>query len=229
MCHAVPDKWCFLGLSLTCGASFKWLRDNIFADKKAELAARHEDIYDYMTALAEKAQAGSEGLIFLPYLNGDKTPNNDDKARAVFFGLSQRHGIEAICRSVMEGATYSLRDTVELFRECGLEVSEIIASGGGAKSRLWRQIQADIYNARVITTNMEEGPAAGAAILAAVAAGAFGSIEEACSAMIRVTSVTEPMQRNVGIYEDYYRIYHSLYGNLKDSYLKREQTVEKYL
>jgi len=229
MCHAIGGKWCFLGLSLTCGGSFKWMRDHLFADRKAEFAAQNKDIYDYMTDLAGQAPAGSEGLIFLPYLNGDKTPNNDENARAVFFGLSQRHGIQAMCRSVMEGATYSLRDTVELFRECGLKVNEIVASGGGAKSQLWRQIQADIYNAKVITTNMEEGPAAGAAILAAVAAKAFGSVEEACSSIIKVTSVTEPIARNVGIYEDYYRIYHALYGNLKDSFAKREQIVEKYL
>lgn len=228
MCHAVPDQWCFLGLSLTSGASFKWLRDNIFADKKQSMAAQGLDIYDYMTGLGGKAPTGSKGLIFLPYLNGDKTPNNDEKARGVWFGLSQQQGIHEICRSIMEGVTYSLRDTVELFRECGLEVKKVVASGGGAKSQLWRQIQADIYNASVVTTNMEEGPAAGAAILGAVGAGCFKSVEEGCGAIVKVTSVTEPDMKNVEIYNEYYQIYRSLYTSLKNDFAANAAIVKKY-
>lgn len=228
MCHAVPDKWCFLGLALTSGASFKWLRDNIFADKKHQLALENVDIYDYMTSLAEQAKVGSSGLIFLPYLNGDKTPNNDENARAVWFGLSQRHGINEVCRSVMEGVTYSLRDTVELFRENGLEVKKVVASGGGAKSQLWKQMQADIYNATVVTTNMEEGPAAGGAILGAVGAGYFGSIQEACDTLLEITSETQPIPENVKIYNEYYEIYRNLYGTLKDSFKKNAEIVNKY-
>lgn len=228
MCHAVPDKWCFLGLALTSGASFKWLRDNIFPDKKAELAAAGKDIYDYMTDLAGKANTGSDGLIFLPYLNGDKTPNNDENARAVWFGLSQRHGIHEMCRSVMEGVTYSLRDTVELFRECGLDVKKVVASGGGAKSQLWRQMQADIYNASVITMNMEEGPGAGAAILGAVGAGYFKDVQEGCDALLKVTSVTEPDAKSVEIYNEYYQIYRSLYASLKGDFRRDAAVVDKY-
>ncbi|MEF9970126.1 MAG: xylulokinase [Ruthenibacterium sp.] len=228
MCHAVPDKWCFLGLSLTSGASFKWLRDNIFAEQKAKCAADGTDIYDYMTNLAAQAAVGSEGLVFLPYLNGDKTPNNDENARAVWFGLSQRHGIHEMCRSVMEGVTFSLRDTIEIFRESGLEVTEVRASGGGAKSTLWRQMQADIYNANVITMNMEEGPAAGAAILAAVAAGTFKTIEEGCNAILKITSVTEPIAENVKKYNEYYKTYKSLYASLKDDFARQAAIVKEF-
>lgn len=228
MCHAVPDKWCFLGLALTSGASFKWLRDNIFPDKKAALAKDGVDIYDYMTDLAEGAAPGSDGLLFLPYLNGDKTPNNDEHARAVWFGLSQRHGIKEMCRSVMEGVTYSLRDTVELFRECGLDVKKVVASGGGAKSQLWRQMQADMYNASVITMNMEEGPGAGAAILGAVGAGHFKNIQEACDAILKVTSVTDPNPKQVECYNEYYQIYKSLYASLKENFKKNAAIVDKY-
>lgn len=228
MCHAVPDKWCFLGLALTSGASFKWLRDHIFADKKQQMAAEGKDIYDYMTSLAQKAAVGSDGLIFLPYLNGDKTPNNDENARAVWFGLSQRHGINEICRSVMEGVTYSLRDMVELFRECGMEIHKVVASGGGAKSQLWKQMQADIYNASIVTMNVEEGPGAGAAILGAVGAGYFSSIQEGCQALLKVTSETEPIQENVKIYNEYYEIYRSLYGSLKDRFQENAQIVKRY-
>lgn len=228
MAHAVPDKWCFLGLALTSGASFKWLRDNIFPDKKAAMAAAGSDVYDYMTRLAQGAAAGSDGLIFLPYLNGDKTPNNDEHARAVWFGLSQRHGIQEICRSVMEGVTYSLRDTVELFRECGLDVKKVVASGGGAKSPLWRQMQADIYNASVVTMNMEEGPGAGAAILGAVGAGYFKNIQEACDAILKVTSVTEPNVKQVALYNEYYQIYKNLYPSLKSNFKQNAVIVDKY-
>lgn len=228
MCHAVPDKWCFLGLALTSGASFKWLRDHIFAEKKQKMATEGADIYDYMTGLAEKASVGSDGLIFLPYLNGDKTPNNDELARAVWFGLSQRHGINEICRSVMEGVTYSLRDTVDLFRDCGMEITKVVASGGGAKSQLWKQMQADIYNATVVTMNMEEGPGAGAAILGAVGAGYFSSVQEGCDALLKVTSETEPIAENVKIYNEYYEIYRSLYGSLKDNFRRNAEIVNKY-
>ena len=229
MAHSVPDKWCYLGLVLTAGASFKWVRDNIFGDKKAALAAKGEDIYDYMTSLAAQSKPGCEGLTFLPYFNGEKTPISDENARAVFFGLSSRHGIGDMCRSVMEGVTYALRDTIEICREFGMEVNEVRANGGGAKSDLWLQIQADIYNANVVTMNMEEGPAAGGAIMAAVGSGAFASVPEACDHILKVEKVTEPIAENVKIYNDYYETYRELYPALKEMYVKQAQKVNKYL
>lgn len=228
MCHAVPDKWCFLGLALASGGSFKWVRDTLFADKKAEMAAKGLDIYDYMTGLAGKAAPGSEGLTFLPYFNGDKTPINDENARAVFFGLSYRHGLEAMCRSVMEGVTFSLRDTIEICREEGMQVNEVRAAGGGAKSALWRQIQADIYNARVISTNMEESGCAAGAIMAAVATGYFKDIREGCGEILRIQEVTEPIPENVKIYDEYYETYRRLYPALKESYARQAEIVARY-
>ena len=228
MCHAVPDEWCFLGLSLTSGASFKWLRDTVFAEKKAEMALKKGDIYGYMTGLAQKADPGCEGLLFLPYLNGDKTPNNDKAARGVWFGLSQRHGVNELCRSVMEGVTFSLRDSLELLREQGMEVQEVHASGGGAKSSLWRQIQADIFHAPVMTMNVEESPAAGAAIIAGVAAGVFRNIQEGCDCMIRVTEVTEPIESHAKIYDDYFQEYRQLYASLKKNFMDQNRIVQKY-
>ncbi len=228
MCHAVPDEWCFLGLSLTSGASFKWLRDTVFAEKKAEMALKKGDIYGYMTGLAQKADPGCEGLLFLPYLNGDKTPNNDKAARGVWFGLSQRHGVNELCRSVMEGVTFSLRDSLELLREQGMEVQEVHASGGGAKSSLWRQIQADIFHAPVMTMNVEESPAAGAAIIAGVAAGVFRNIQEGCDCMIRVTDVTEPIESHAKIYDDYFQEYRQLYASLKKNFMDQNRIVQKY-
>jgi xylulokinase len=229
MAHSVPGKYGFLGLVLTAGGSYKWLRDNLFAEKKTEMAAAGKDVYDYMSGLAQKATVGSEGLVFLPYLNGDKTPHSDENARGVFFGLSYRHGLGDICRSVMEGVTYSLRDTVEIIRDFGQDVTEVRANGGGAKSPLWLQIQADIFNARVVTMNIEEGTATGASIMAAVGSGHFSSVEEACTALLKVTGVTEPIPANVAIYEEYYATYRALYPALRELYGKQAAIVDKYL
>ena len=229
MAHAVPGKWCYLGLVLSAGGSFKWLRNTIFADKKNEMDLQGKDVYDYMSEIAAQTSAGSEGLIFLPYLNGEKTPINNANARGVFFGLSHRHGLAELSKSVMEGVTYALRDTIEICREMGNDINEVRASGGGAKSPLWKQIQADIFNTNILSMNMEEGPAAGGAILAAVGAGEFSNVEEACESLLSVTSVTEPIKENVKRYEDYYHTYKELYASLKKLFEKQAQTVSKYL
>ena len=193
-------KYCFLGCTMGAGGSFKWMRDTLFADKKQELAEKGGDVYAYMDALAEAEPAGSEGLCFLPYPGGESTPHVDPNARGVFFGLSYRHNLGAMCRSVMEGVTFSLRDILEIIHETNnLTVTEVRAMGGGAKSALWRQIQADVYNASVITMNMDEGPAAGAAILAAVAAGEFPSVEEGCRHILKPVTQTQPIAENVGV------------------------------
>ncbi|WP_317855893.1 xylulokinase [Chakrabartyella piscis] len=230
LCHSLPGKYCFLGCTLGAGGSFKWMRDTLFADKKEALAAEGKDVYDYMTSLAEKAPVGSEGLCFLPYLNGEGTPHVDPDARGVFFGLSYRSGLGEMCRAVMEGVTFSLRDTVEIMRESvGLEITEIRAMGGGAKSALWRQIQADIYNAKVVTMNMEEGPAAGAAMMAAVGAGRFASLEEASEAILKIETVTEPIPENVAMYDEYYKTYRQVYQSLKADFKAQAKIVEKFV
>ena len=183
-----------------------------------------------MTSLAQSAPVGSEGLCFLPYLNGESTPHVDPNARGVFFGLSYRHDLGAMCRAVMEGVTFSLRDTIEILRESnGLQVTEVRAMGGGAKSALWRQIQADIYNARVVTMNMEEGPAAGAAILAGVGCGHFSSIEEGCDAILKVKDIAEPIPENVQRYDEYYGTYRNLYRSLRQDFQHQADIVSHYL
>ena len=226
-CHSAPQTWCFFGCTLAAGGSFKWLRDTFFADQKKIYADQGKDVYDLMTDLASQAGPTSEGLTFLPYLNGERTPYPDENARGVFFGLSYRHGLPEICRSVMEGVTYSLRDTIEILREFDVNVNEVRASGGGARSELWRQMQADIYNATVVTTNLEEGPSAGAAIMAAVGAGAYETIGDACDNIVKVVSRTEPIAKNVGLYEEFYQSYRSLYPTLKESFATQNKLVHK--
>ncbi len=230
LCHSAKGKYSFLGCTLGAGGSFKWMRDTLFLPQKEALAAQGKDVYDYMTSLAAAAPVGSEGLCFLPYLNGESTPHVDSDARGVFFGLSYRHDLGAMCRSVMEGVTFSLRDTMEILRETnGLQITEVRALGGGAKSKLWRQIQADIYNASVVTMNVEEGPAAGAAILAAVGSGYFANVEEACGAILSIATTTEPIAQNVATYNDYYQTYRSLYRHLKEDFASQAKIVGKYL
>lgn len=227
-CHSVPGMWCFFGCTLGAGGSFKWLRDTMFKDQKIEMERQGKDVYERMTQLAASAKPGSEGLAFLPYLNGERTPYPDPDATGVFFGITYRHGLPEICRSVMEGVTFSLRDTIEILKEYDLNVSEVRASGGGAKSALWRQMQADIYNATVLTTNLEEGPSAGAAIMAAVGSGAFASVQEACDSILKITSRTEPDPESVKIYDDYYQTYRSLYPALKDRFAAQAKIVKKW-
>lgn len=215
-CHSVPGSWCVYGCTLSAGGSFRWLKDTVFT----------ENSFDEMTAMAQQAAPGSEGLIFLPYLNGERTPHPNPDARGVFFGMSIRHGKPEIARSVMEGVTYSLRDTIEILREKGVLVNEVIASGGGAASELWRQIQADIFKARVITTNVKEAPATGAAMLAAVGAGAFADLEEAAKCVVKTVTVTEPDQERMSCYDDYYAVYQTLYPVLESSWKQLAEVVK---
>lgn len=228
-CHSVPNTWCLFGCTLAAGGSFKWLRDTIFADERDAMKKEGKDVYTLMTDLASKASIGSEGLVFLPYLNGERTPYPDPYAKGVFFGLSYRHGLNEISRSVMEGVTFSLRDTIELLRDADVSVSEVRASGGGAKSKLWLQMQADIYDASIVTTNVSETGCVGAAMLAAIGAGHFKDAEEACSQVIKPLSVTEPDPDSVRIYEDFYATYRGLYGTLKESFARQAKIVEKWM
>ena len=228
LCHSVPDKYCLLGCTLGAGGSFKWARDTFFADKKIECAKNGSDIYEYMTNLAGNVAPTAEGLTFLPYLNGEQTPYPDENARGVFFGLSYRHGLGEISRAIMEGVTYSLRDTIEILREFDLDVTEVRAAGGGAKSALWRQMQADIYNATVVTTNIEEGPAAGAAILAGVGCGYYDNVAQASDELIKVVSKTDPNSQSVEMYEEFYQTYRALYPLMKDQFAKQNALVNKW-
>ncbi|MBQ9481775.1 MAG: xylulokinase [Clostridia bacterium] len=223
MCHAIPDKWCFLGLALSSGGSFKWLRNTVFEEYKD----KYTSPYDEMTKLASSAEVGCEGLMFIPYLNGDKTPINDEKARGGWIGLSHRHGLAEMTRSVMEGVTYSLRDSIELMRNEGLKIKRVVTSGGGSKSELWRQIQADIFGCDIEIMNIEEGPAAGACILAGVGAGVFGSVKEGCDSILKIKEVIQPNPERVKLYNEYYESYRMLYPALKDFFARQSGIIAR--
>jgi len=226
-CHCVPNKWYIMGVMLSAGGAFRWFRDTL-GDREMELAkAKGVDPYEILTEEAARVDPGCEGLIFLPYLIGERTPHGDANAKGVFFGLTLRHKKEHMVRSVMEGVTYGMRDSLEIISNLGLDVGQITATGGGARSALWRQMQADIYGAEVVTINIAEGPAFGAAIMAGVGTEVYSSIEEATGEIVKVTSSTQPMEDNRKVYEEYYQIYRSLYHALKPEFDNVSATVAK--
>jgi xylulokinase len=214
-CHAVPGKWHLMGVTLAAGGSLRWFRDALCHEEVLRARASGRDPYDLMMAEAQKVGVGSEGLLFLPYLAGERTPHTDANARGAFVGLSLAHSKAHMTRAVVEGVTMSLRDCVELAREVGTGADEIRVTGGGAKSKLWREILAATMNSTVNTTSVDEGPAYGAAVLAAVGVGAFGSVEQACTSLIRVSESVEADDDQVRAYDAIYSLYRPLYGALK--------------
>lgn len=226
-CHCVPNKWYIMGVMLQAGGAFRWFRDTL-AEKEVEQAKQDGvDPYEILTKEASQADAGCEGLVFLPYLIGERTPHGDANAKGVFFGLTLRHKKEHLVRSVMEGVTYGMRDSLEIIKALGLNTGQIRATGGGARSAFWRQMQADIYKSEVVTINIAEGPAFGAAILAGVGAKVYPSIEEATDQLVEITSTTQPIESNVKVYDEYYQIYRSLYPALKPEFDKVSDIVAK--
>lgn len=207
-CHAVPGTWHLMGVTLSAAGSLKWLRDELAPDSS----------WDALTALAADIPPGAEGLIFLPYLSGERTPYADPLARGAFIGLTVRHGLGHMVRAVLEGVAFSLRDVFALVSQTAPDpLRELRASGGGTNSALWRQIIADVLGVPLSLTRTAEGVATGGAILGAVAAGWYPTVEAACEAMVEVTSTTQPGP-DAGAYDRAYAVFRSLYPALKDTF-----------
>lgn len=217
-CCAVPGAWHVMGVTQGAGLSLKWFRDQFCDTEKATARLMGVDEYYLMDKAALASPIGANKLLYLPYLMGERTPHLDPDARGVFFGLSGMHTKRDMLRAVMEGVTYSLRDCVEVCREMGVNVSDMMACGGGGSSPVWRQMLADLYNCPVKTVDSKEGPALGVAILAMVGAGIYGSVPEACDAIIRTANVQEPVPENVPAYEKFYQMYRTIYPALKDRF-----------
>ncbi len=175
---------------------------------------------------AEGAEPGCEGLFFLPYLTGERTPHFDPDARGGWIGLNVRHNRQHLIRAVLEGVTYAMRDSLELIREMGVELTQVRVSGGGARSALWRQIQANIYGQEVCTINAHEGPAFGAALLAQVGIGGFASVPEACDATIKIVDRVTAEPPVKALHDRAYAVYRSLYPSLRDAFRKISELVE---
>jgi xylulokinase len=207
-CHAVRNRWHVMGVTQGAGLSLQWLRN--------QLAPGME--YDALTAEAATAPAGSQGLFWLPYLMGERTPHLDATARGGWIGLTARHARADLVRAVIEGVSYSQRDCLDIIEELGVTVNSVRASGGGARSAFWRQLLADILNKRVVTLETQEGSAYGAALLAMVAGGEYASVPEVCRATIREVHAMEPRQAEAKFYRQGHAIYRSLYPALQPAF-----------
>lgn len=213
-CHGVPGKWHRMGVMLAAGGSFQWWRNHFAYEELQQAQAEGRDVYEFLTALAETAPLGSEGLLFIPYLTGERTPHPDPKARGGFIGLNLRHTKAHLTRAVLEGITLGLRDSMELIQASGIEIKELRVNGGGARSLFWRQMIADIFGYPVVTVNSTDGPAYGAAVMAA--SGVLGAdISELCERWIQVVDRVEPNAENQSRYQQYYEVYKTLYPTLK--------------
>lgn len=217
-CHAVPNTWHMMGVTQGAGLSLKWFRDNFCRDEISTADLMKIDPYILMDQAADKVGIGSNGVIYLPYLMGERTPHLDPDARGVFFGLSAKHEKQDLLRAVMEGVVFSLKDCFEIIKELGVEVNEVRASGGGGKSKLWRQMQGDVFGADITTINSSEGGALGVALLAGVGAGIYSSVPEACDAVIKVVTKQNPDMKANSKYQQYYGIYKQLYKSLSNDF-----------
>lgn len=216
-CHAVPGKWHLMGVMLSAAGSFQWYK-NTLGDLEAKLEEEGKgDAYELLTRNAESVAAGSDGLFFLPYLSGERTPYADPHAKGSFIGLTLRHRKEHMTRSVLEGVSYGLNDSLELMKKLGVNPDDIQLSGGGTKSKLWKQMLADIFNAPCSMVNAREGAAYGAALLAAVGVGEFQDVASAARSWIRKTENILP-SAEASNYRKYYSVYQTLYPKLKETF-----------
>ncbi len=216
MCHAVEGKWCVFGCMLSAGGSLQWFRNHLAQDLVASAKRKKVDPYELITAQAQRANPGSDGLLFLPYLTGERCPHPDPYARGGWIGLSASHSRPNIIRSIMEGVTFGMNDALQIMNKMDIPISSVRLSGGGAASPFWRQMQADIYQTPTTIINSGQGPAYGVAILAGVGTGVWKSVPEACSAIISELHRYEP--QSVPAYKRAYRQYKKLYTTLKDTF-----------
>jgi len=217
-CHAVEGKWHLMGVTLAAAGSLKWYDDSFGPSDAVRKKYQGKKSYKLLDLQAENVCPGSDGLIFLPYLSGERTPYADPYARGVFFGISYMHGQDHFVRAILEGVAFSQYDCLSLMNEAGIKSDKVILFGGGAKSRIWRQIIADIFNTKIVTLNVEEGPSYGGAILAGVGCGVFSSVVNAAKKVIREVDEVKPLNENVTKYRKVYEVYKSLYRNLKDDF-----------
>lgn len=209
-CHAVPQRWHVMGVTQGAGLSLRWFRDQFGVTSQSE-----RDPYELLTQEAETTPVGADGLLWAPYLMGERTPHLDPNARAALVGLTASHTRAHIVRAILEGVAFSLRDSFEIFKEMQVPIEKIRLAGGGARSSLWRQIQADIYGQEIETVQAEEGAAYGVALLAGVAAGVWSSVDAACEAVVKVRDRVAPDPAAMKVLDRQYAQYQALYPALR--------------
>ena len=220
LCHAVPGCWHVMGVTQAAGLSLKWFRDNFCSSEMTTAELMGVDPYVLMDKQAERVIPGCDGLFYLPYLMGERTPHLDPNARGAFIGLSARHTRSDMLRAVMEGVGYSMKDCLEIIRGMDVPVKEIRASGGGGKSPLWRQMLADMFARPVVTTTSSEGPALGVAILAGAGTGVYSSVEEGCEICVKKKTTQKHSKETAAVYRRSYPVYRKLYKSLKGDFAK---------
>jgi xylulokinase len=209
-CHAIPNRWHVMGVTQAAGLSLRWFRDNFGTAGKAA-----GDPYDSLSQEAAAIPAGADGVLWAPYLMGERTPHLDSDVRGALIGLAASHGRGHIIRAILEGVAFSLKDSLTIFAEIGVPVNDIRLGGGGARSPLWRQIQADVYAKPVSLLAAEEGAAYGGAVLAGVGAALWPSVDEACAEIVRIASVVNPIKQSSDKLQQQYKIYRAIYPALK--------------
>jgi xylulokinase len=218
-CHAVPGKWCLLACVNAATASYQWFIDSFADQERGEASRGSRNIYQILEEQAGQAPPGSDGLLFLPYLSGERHPHTDTRARGVFFGLHTGHRKPHFLRAVMEGVAYSFRDCLEVVRENGVRVSQIRATGGGAHSPLWMSIQTSVSSEPILLMDSRSGGAPfGAAILGGVGAGMFTDVKEACARLVRTGERLAPDPVKASLYGRYFELFRTMYPTLKDTY-----------
>jgi xylulokinase len=208
-CHAIPGRWHMMGVTQAAGLSLRWFRDEMASGAGGGVR------YEQLTAEAAQVPPGADGVLWAPYLMGERTPHCDPNARAALLGLAANHGRGHIVRAMMEGVAFSLRDTFSIFSELHVPVGRVRLGGGGARSALWRQIQADVYGSPVDTVSADEGAAYGAAILAGVGIGLWPTVDAACDALVRGNAGTSPEPEVVALMNDRYEAYKRIYPALR--------------
>ena len=225
-CHSVPGKWLIVAATLSAAGSLKWYYDSFGPSNKIKKSYPELNKYKLLDKQAENVSPGSDGLIFLPYLTGERylsgvnSRYGDPHARGVFFGLSYIHTPDHFVRAIMEGVAYSQLDCLSILEEQNISSEKVVLFGGGARSNIWGQIIADILHKKILTLNIEEGPAYGAALISGVGAGLFNSMENAIDKTIKVVNETNPVKNNAEKYRLFYKIYKSLYNDLKINFKK---------
>ncbi len=214
-CHAVRGKWHMMGVNLTSGGSLQWWVESVLQGLSDQQLGQ---VYEAATKEAAEVPAGSGGLLFLPYLNGERTPHADPLARGAFVGLNLTHKRAHLTRAVMEGVTFALQDSLAIIQGLNVPVKEVRASGGGSRNPLWRQMQADVFDKKITTLKVEQGPAYGVALLAAVGDGAYRDIAQACDATIEVASQTAVDKKAAKAYAKLFPVYQRLYSQLKSDF-----------
>ncbi|MBA3480827.1 MAG: xylulokinase [Pirellulales bacterium] len=219
-CHAVRGKWHMMGVVLSAGGSLQWFQDALCSSPTKSGGRRATCSFDDLCKEAAATPAGAEGLQFLPYLAGERTPHLDPHARGALIGLTLAHGRGHVVRSIMEGVTFALRDSLAIIEQLGVPVKQVRAGGGGAKNPFWRQMQADVFGKAVNAMAADEGPAYGVALLAAVGAGHYKDITEACAATVKTAESSSPDAKSRKSYDRMFPVFQSLYTALRSEFPK---------